>query len=265
LCAQRVRGCDVYVGVLGTRYGSPVRDQPEVSYTELEFVTATEAGLPRLVFLLDTTAADVGIPLAYVIDGQFGARQEAFRRRVQDSGLVTGSFASPAELGHLVERSLRDLAAPVRAEPGWPVLVRQPPSRADAFQPRRELRGLLEEMLTSGRNGVAGLVLAGDGGTGKTQLAAALFDDVRRSGADLALWVPATARADVLGSYAQAYAAIHPGAGGGHADQNARAFLAWLHDKRSWIVVLDDVADPGELSGWWSTSRCSALMSRLTT
>ena len=32
LCAERVRGCEVYVGVLGTRYGSPVRDKPEVSY-----------------------------------------------------------------------------------------------------------------------------------------------------------------------------------------------------------------------------------------
>ena len=72
------------MGVLGTRYGSPVRDQPEVSYTELEFDTATEAGLPRLVFLLDTGAADVGIPLSRLIDHEFGARQEAFRRRVRD-------------------------------------------------------------------------------------------------------------------------------------------------------------------------------------
>ena len=62
VCAERVRGCDVYVGVLGTRYGSPVRDKPEVSYTELEFDTATAAGLPRLVFLLDTEADECGDP-----------------------------------------------------------------------------------------------------------------------------------------------------------------------------------------------------------
>ena len=127
VCAERVRGCDVYVGMLGTRYGSPVRDQPRVSYTELEFDTATEAGLDRLVFLLDEGAGDVGIPPSRLIDREFGDRQDAFRRRVQESGLTTRSFANPAELGQLVERSLRDLAdtrrridrwIPARADPG---------------------------------------------------------------------------------------------------------------------------------------------------
>jgi energy-coupling factor transporter ATP-binding protein EcfA2 len=110
VCAEQVRGCDVYVGVLGTRYGSPVRDRHGVSYTELEFDTAAEAGLDRLVFMLDTDAEDLGIPASALIDREFGARQDAFRRRVQDSGLTTRSFANPAALGQLVERSLRDLA-----------------------------------------------------------------------------------------------------------------------------------------------------------
>src|SRR6185312_6623222 len=110
VCAERVRGCDVYVGVLGTRYGSPVRDRHGVSYTELEFDIATEAGLDRLVFVLDTEAEDLGIPASALIDREFGVRQDAFRRRVQESGLSTQSFASPAVLGQLVERSLRDLA-----------------------------------------------------------------------------------------------------------------------------------------------------------
>jgi Domain of unknown function (DUF4062) len=110
LCVERVRGCEVYVGVLGTRYGSPVRDRPEMSYTELEFATATDASLDRLVFLLDTNADGVGIPPAKLIDREFGDRQDAFRQRVRDGKLVKQSFASPAELGQLVERSLRELA-----------------------------------------------------------------------------------------------------------------------------------------------------------
>jgi hypothetical protein len=127
VCDGKVRGCQVYVGVLGTRYGSPVRDRPEVSYTELEFDAATEAGLDRLVFLLDTDAADVGIPLSKLIDHEVGVRQETFRRRVRASGVVTQTFTDPATLGQLVERSLRELAERRRlsadGSPGGPVLA----------------------------------------------------------------------------------------------------------------------------------------------
>ena len=110
LCRERVRGCDVYVGVLGTRYGSPVRDKPKVSYTELEFETAAEAGLDRLMFLLDTDAVDVGIPPASLMDHKFGERQRRFAAGSGKAGLVTQSFTNPATLGQLVERSLRELA-----------------------------------------------------------------------------------------------------------------------------------------------------------
>jgi tetratricopeptide (TPR) repeat protein len=148
LCVERVRGCHVYVGVLGTRYGSPVRDKPEVSYTELEFDTATKAGLDRLVFLLDTDADEVGIPLSKLIDHEFGARQEAFRRRVRDSGLVTAMFTHPATLEQLVERSLRALAeqrrhrgnsGSQRGQIPAVVMAGEIPQEPLGFQPRTDL------------------------------------------------------------------------------------------------------------------------------
>jgi len=108
LCEERVRSCDVYVGVLGTRYGSPVWDRPELSYTELEFDLATEAHLTRLVFLLNPGAASAGIPLQDAIDREFGTRQDEFRDRVKRE-MVVQLFSSPGELGRLVERSLRNL------------------------------------------------------------------------------------------------------------------------------------------------------------
>jgi hypothetical protein len=117
-----------------------------VSYTELEFDTATEAKLPRLVFLLDTGAADVGIPLEKLIDREFGGRQDAFRARVQEGGLLTGSFADPATLRLLVERSLRELAGTARRDGGTAreqapavVVVGEIPQEPLGFQPRPDL------------------------------------------------------------------------------------------------------------------------------
>jgi hypothetical protein len=110
VCEQRVRDCDVLVGIYGLRYGSPVRDQPEVSYTELEFITATEAAMPRLIFLINADSEELGLPPTALVDRKYGQRQDAFIQRVKDAGLTLQFFRNPDDLKGLVERSLRELA-----------------------------------------------------------------------------------------------------------------------------------------------------------
>jgi hypothetical protein len=110
VCEQRVRDCDVLVGIYGLRYGSPVRDQPELSYTELEFITATQASLPRLIFVINAESEELGLPPTALVDRKYGDRQDAFIQRVKDAGLTLQFFRNPDDLKGLVERSLRELA-----------------------------------------------------------------------------------------------------------------------------------------------------------
>ena len=252
VCAEKVRGCDVYVGVLGTRYGSPVRDKPEVSYTELEFDTATAAGLPRLVFLLATAAADVGIPIIELIDHKFGDRQEAFRTRVQASGLVTQSFASPDQLGKLVERSLRELAAardrPGPLPPGSVLRVWNIPARNPGFTGRDGLLAAVRNRLEAGDRAVV-QALQGMGGVGKTQLAieyAHRFADSY----DVAWWVDAE-QAGLIGDQFAALGAalgcVQPGAS---AEVVRAAVLADLHQRGRWLLVFDNAEYPAGVRSW---------------
>ncbi len=251
LCAELVRGCDVYVGVLGTRHGSPVRDKPEVSYTELEFDTATAAGLPRLVFLLDTAAADMGIPLAELIDLKFGSRQEAFRRRVQASGLVTRSFAHPHQLGKLVERSLRELAG-ARGRPGPPpdsvLRVWNIPARNPGFTGRDGLLAAVRERLVAGDRAVV-QALQGMGGVGKTQLAIEYAHRFAEA-YDVTWWVNAE-QAGLIGDQFAALGAalgcVQPGAG---SETVRAAVLADLRQRGRWLLVFDNAEDPADIRPW---------------
>ena len=105
-CIERVRECDVYVGVIGLRYGSPVRDRPEVSYTELEFEAASQVPTKtRLIFLLDP---DSSVPVGRFMDMTYGDRQEQFRQRLNGAGVTCKPFCDVRELEMLIYQALKE-------------------------------------------------------------------------------------------------------------------------------------------------------------
>jgi hypothetical protein len=137
----------------------------------------------------------------------------------------------------------------------WPVQVGRPPLLAEAFQPRPQLRQKIQAGLDS-QPTLQAPVISGDGGTGKSQLAAAIFAAASESGTDLLIWVNAATREAVVATYAQARESVSAAADPftEDAQKQAAAFLAWLATTdRPWLIVLDDVADPADMVGLWPT------------
>jgi len=95
------------------------------------------------------------------------------------------------------------------------------------------------------------VVLSGGAGTGKTQLAAAVFAAALEAGVELAIWASAASRISVVAAYAQAYAELRAGRVNFvavDAEPTAERMLGWLRTApQKWIVVLDDVTDAGDL------------------
>jgi hypothetical protein len=138
------------------------------------------------------------------------------------------------------------------SEVKWPVRVGRPPHAAESFQPRTGLRHQVDAVLDAASGVAAGcVVLTGDGGRGKTQLAVVTYRERCTAGLDFALRVSATSRDNIVSHYARSGAELGLGAGR-NADDQAEAFLEWLSSAtRPWLIVLDDVADPDDLRGLW--------------
>ena len=115
-CAEQVAKADVYVGIIGFRYGTLVRDKSEVSYTEHEFDTATRLGKTRLMFLLDRPPVEV-LPEGYLSDPEHGDRQERFRKKITDAGLIAVPIATPSQLSLRLLQALYELRPQTDAPP----------------------------------------------------------------------------------------------------------------------------------------------------
>lgn len=172
LCRNTIKSCDVYVALLGFRYGSPAAGHPDTSHTEMEFRLATQAGIPRLVFLLHE---DAEVPFGSFVDREYGAKQDAFRQRVIRSGLVTGYFHRADELETLTLHALIELEKKkgthvdrIRDTVSWMV-----PARSTRFVDRPRLMSDIMDLIVGVESGAVALttVLEGTGGFGKTTLA----------------------------------------------------------------------------------------------
>ncbi len=245
-CRQQVGQADVYAGIIGFRYGSPVRDEPDLSYTELEFAAAGELDVPRLVFVLDENAV-LPLPGVFLSDPMHGERQRAFRHRVQDAGITVQPVDSPDRLETLLFQALTTLqqAAEGReggaAGPGGDVAVRLAP-RPVYLAGREDLLEDLDTRLAAGPGpGVA--VLCGLGGAGKTSVA---VEYAHRHAAGL--WVVWQLSAEDPARLAAGFAelAAHLGAGDGDAVGRVHAVLARRDD---WLLVFDNVPGPGSVAG----------------
>jgi NB-ARC domain/Domain of unknown function (DUF4062)/WD domain, G-beta repeat len=191
VCGEAVRSADVFVGIVGFRYGVPVADRPELSYTELEFREAGEAGLPRLVFLL---GEDVQGPAELFRDLEHGGRQERFRSSLHESGITLTTVSGPDDLrAALCQALVKPIPGGSCGAAGWrgPVFV-VPPLRGDEVDRPWLMADLVGEVRRP-RASVVGLArgLWGAGGFGKTTLARLLVhrDEIREEFPDGVVWV----------------------------------------------------------------------------
>lgn len=243
VCRAAVESCQVYVVIAGFRYGSPVRDEPQHSYTELEFEAATAARLPRYAFLLDEDAEGPG---ALFRDREYADRQEAFRQRLLDCGITVATFRRPDELTSLVlqalQRPIVETPRPDGRGTAWNI-----PARSVEVTGRDDLLDTLHTTLRAEGRVVARAALSGIGGIGKTT--AAIEHAHRRcADYDIAWWVAAedpTLIPEALSGLAQALALAEVTDTADVAI--ARLFAALAHRDR-WLLIFDNAQGPRDLT-----------------
>lgn len=241
-CIGEVERCDLYVGLIGFQYGTEVREEPGLSYTELEYRTATNARKPRLVFLLDEATG--GVPASVFLS--YDDRQKAFRHRLREDDIVVATFKTPEELELKLFQALVERTR-------W-VPPAMAPDMPPSFVPRADLASQLIPLLTAESSSGVGMstALRGAGGFGKTTMAAWLCHqpEVLDRFPDGVLWVELDqdlSMRDVIGRVSDICFRV---SGDRPVFASARAagdYLGSLLGNRRLLLVIDDVWNPRDL------------------
>jgi hypothetical protein len=222
-------------------------DDP-ADWTRRELIEAFNTGVLVIPILTD----DAVMPAEKDLPSEIAELSRCQYRRLRHREASTDIDRLAADLVAVEPRLAMAEAFP----PHGKVVVGKPAALADAFQERPALRDRLVR-----EPGVQ--VLVGDGGTGKTQLAAAAFT-ATVTAVEVALWVTATSRSEVVSAFARGHAAIHATAAPadtGEAELLAGRTLAWLSGTSvPWLVVLDDVGDPTDLMGLWPSGPAGRVL-----
>lgn len=272
-CSRVVQSCDIYLGILGFRYGSPVRDDPTKSYVELEYEAARQAEIPRLMFLLSDTPT-VALPRYCFVDDTYGVRQDTFRERIRSS--INATFDSPSTLETLVYQALTELRKRIAVrealitEPQSRLirnLSQLPPDLEDFTGQRLELEAIAATLAdqNEARTAIPILAISGQGGVGKTTLAIRAAHALKPIFPDGQMYVnlrgaEAQARSpeDVLQEFLDALGVdgkdIPP-----DIDARTKIFRACLTRRRV-LVVLDNAYDEAQVRPLLPNSPPSAVI-----
>jgi hypothetical protein len=101
-CLEEVSKCEVFVGIVGMRYGS-VHEDTGKSFVQLEYEEALKKPLDMLIYLVDEESAL--LPPKFVDVGDSAMKLREFKTLLQKKHTVD-YFISPEDLASKVERDL---------------------------------------------------------------------------------------------------------------------------------------------------------------